>query len=140
MSILLPKLIENDIKYYLNIDKIYRVGGDLACGFIQTSKMEIKWKFDTEQNCCETWEIESSMGHINQQLQVYKGMSSKFEWVKLLDETEENKYGDIKGSYKLYISPQHWIQFSNTHNGYYSHELDVKITHNSKTTHWNVYI
>jgi len=148
MSILLPKLIENDIKYYLNNDKIYRVGGNLGCGFLQTSKMEISWNFDTEQNCCEYWEVKTSMGHkINNgeqikdnELLVYKNIISKFEWVNLVEKTTTEDNYDTETSYTLHISPEHWIEFSNNHNGYYSHELDVKITHNSKTTHWNVYL
>ena len=147
--ITLPKLIENDIKYYLGIDKVYRTGGDLFEGFIQTRRVKIKWIYEKEQHCCEYAEVIASIHNRNDMVgdcsgpvSVFKGITTKREWLDLVETTiiTDQDFKE-KYEYTLKLSDTHWIKFINDHNGYYSHNLKVTIIpETGETKEWSVSI
>lgn len=148
--ITLPKLIENDIKYYLGIDKVYRTGGDLFDGFIQTRRVKIKWIYEKEQYCCEDARVIASIHNKNKDnidditgpVSYFKGITTKREWLDLVETTiKTDEDFKEKYEYTLKLSDTHWIKFINNHNGYYSHNLKVTIIpETGETKEWSVSI
>ena len=110
----------------------------------------IEWWYDDDQNCCEDFGIDMS-----QSLSWLIGR--KFISISLVDLNKDTDYGDynnrailtlkleredienlpqidnlVKSKIREYLWDTWTIEFYNNHNGYYSHNLDIKIDGRTK--------
>ena len=115
------------------MSKIYSVKGDLFEGTIKTDVGEISWKYDREGQCCENYGVDVS--------------NNDFSWLEgkkminfdLQESFKDLQYGDSDNHAILKLQLENnevWtIDFSNCHNGYYSHNLDIFVDGQIK---WNL--
>ena len=135
MSLNLPSIISDKIEYYLNFMTVLEVEGDLFMGKIKTNYCQISWDYDDNQNCCESFDAISSFGDIS-------NLVGKFI-LKKIDLVEVDDTDDCGAEWRLMLDENKYIAFTNIHNGYYSHNLDVTIDfvdQEKKPKNWNTSI
>jgi len=138
----LPDIISDKISIYLKYMTVLEVEGHNFKGSIKTNHCQINWEYDDSQNCCEGFDARSSFGPLTNL--IGKHILKKIDLLEVTDQYPD-EYFDEGGIWRLVLSddPKLHIEFSNSHNGYYCHNLDVTIDFLDQTQdpiRWNTSI
>lgn len=105
---------------------------EMFVGTIKTGRHIISWFFEYDNDCCEVVCVEFDPSHDN--------LMGKRLNPTLFDAIEDSDNYSEYYQCTLVLARDLQIIFSNSHNGYYCHNLDIQITTlDGETIHdWNV--